>query len=251
MTLGTTEFLLPSRGVLYDGKVPDGRVDLRPMNAKQQALLQTQGGGIVGKLDAIIDTCCTLPNGFAHKDLLLTDRFAILLALRTKTFGGEYTFKWKCRTCGKQNTSTVDITKELNEKPGVPGQTVEPIVCELPVKGTKVSLRFLRGTDEAQVAKNAKRYEMSSNDPNDPSYLYRVAMQLVDEDGKPFPNILDKQRFVENMHARDLITIEDAVTEAETGIDSKLFLDCSKCDSTNEMGMPFTAEFFRPRRAGG
>lgn len=247
--LGLTEFQLPSRGVLYEGKLPEGRVQLQPMTAKQQALLQTQGGGILGKLDAIIDTCCKLPAGMPHKDLLLTDRLAILLALRTKTFGPEYTFRWRCRECGKSNSATINITEELNEKIGVEGQLVEPIEIELPDKGTTLKLRFLRGTDEAQAVKNAKRFEMQSNDAQDPSYLYRIALQLISEDEKPFANILEKQSFVEKLTAGDLIVIEDTVNEVESGIDNKLFLECGKCEATNEMGMPFAAEFFRPRRA--
>lgn len=246
--LGWMDYTLPSRGVLYGGKLPEGRISLRPMTAKQQALLQTQGGGVIGKLDALIETCCKLPNGFARAELLLTDRLAILLALRTKTFGPEYSFQWRCKHCGEFNTAKIDIVKELEETVA-PADLKEPIEVALPQADCIVEMRFLRGTDEETLLRNAKRLKMQSNDNDDGSYLMRVAMQLVSKDGEQFTNILDKRKFVENLSAADLVLLEDEVNDREPGIDLRLYLDCAKCSGTNEMGLPFTGEFFRPRRA--
>jgi len=248
--LGWTDYTLPSRGVLYDGKVPGGKVSLREMTAKQVNLLQAQGGGLVGKLDAIIDTCCKLPDtGFDKRDLLLTDRFAILLALRTKSFGAHYEFKWRCRHCGAWSTAKVNIVEELDEKEGTE-DTSEPIEIELPQAGVTVHCRFLRGRDEEVVARNAKRMRMQSNDDEDQSYLIRLAIQLVSKDGEEFTNILDRQRFIEGLVANDLYLLEDAVSAVEPGVDTKLYYECDTCAGDNEMRMPFTAEFFRPRKRG-
>ena len=245
--LGWTDYVLPSRGVLYADLLPGGKVQIRKLTAKQQALLVTQGGGNLGKIDAIIDTCCRLPSEIKHKELLLTDRFAILLALRTKTFGSTYTFRWRCR-CGQWGNATIDIVKELDEKAGS-AETHEPVEVELPDAKCVVHARFLRGTDEEVVARNAKRMVMASNDNTDPSYLQRLAIQLVSKDGEDFANPLERIRFVEGLTGSDLILLEDSVSEAETGIDTRLFLDCNHCAETNQIGMPFTAEFFRPRSA--
>jgi hypothetical protein len=245
--LGWMDYPLPSRGVLYEDKLPGGRVSLHPMTAKEQSLLQTQGGGVIGKLDALIATCCKLPQALSRAELLLTDRLAILLTLRTKTFGPEYSFQWRCKHCAAFNTAKVDIVRDLEEKTAPP-TLKEPIEVTLPQRGCVVAMRFLRGVDEETLLRNAKRLKMQSNDGDDQSYLMRVAMQLVTKDGEPFGNILDKQRFVENLSASDLVYLEDEVSEQEPGIDTRLYLDCSQCSGTNEMGLPFTAEFFRPRR---
>lgn len=248
--LGWMDYTLPSRGVLYGGKLPGGRVSLRPMTAKQQALLQTQGGGVIGKLDALIETCCKLPEALKRSELLLTDRMAILLALRTKTFGSKYSFEWRCRHCGNFNRSEIDIVEELEEQAAAP-DLKEPIEVTLPGADCIIEMRFLRGSDEETLMRNAKRMKMQSNDGDDGSYLMRVAMQIVKKDGEEFANILDKRKFVENLIASDLVILEDEVNDKEPGIDTRLYLDCSKCSGTNEMTMPFTGEFFRPRRARG
>lgn len=249
--LGTTEYPLPSRGLLYEGAIPGGIVQLRPFKTREQALLTSQGGGPLGKAEAVLQSCCKLPSPtFKHLDLLSTDRLAILVALRTKTFGPEYTFKWKCTNCRRTNNAMVDIVQDLRERPGIEGKLVEPVLVELPIRKTTVSVRFSRGTDEILVMKYAKQMESRSAELGDPAYSYKLALQLQDEDDKPIGDVLARQRFVDDLHARDLLVIERAMSDAETGIDTRLTLTCVHCDSTSEASMPFTPEFFRPGSPG-
>jgi len=248
--LGWNTYTLPSRGRLYGERLPGGEVKIRPLKAREQAKLMQQGGGIVGKVDAIISTCLQLPEGMAAKELLLVDRFAVLLALRTKTFGPEYTFDYRCQDCSEQQKGHINIVEDFNERTP-DGDLEEPFVIELPDEGKKVYMRFLRGEDEDQIAKNAKRIKMQSNDGDDPSYLIRLAMQIVeveDEEPEKIKSLVFRQRFIENISANDLCILEDAMNELEPGIDTRLYLECGKCAYVNEMTMPFSAGFFRPRR---
>jgi len=250
-----TEYALPSRGVLYDGKLPGGIVKIRKQTAREQARLMQQGGGMAGKIDAIVNSCLKLPDTFPDsKQLLLTDRHAILLALRTKTFGPDYEFDYRCRECRAQVRGSVNIVEDLNEI--VPSDDfVEPVVVKLPESNQTVHLRFLRGADEAQVAKNARRMKMQSNDADDPSYLLRLAIQVIDveevsdEERDKMKSLPFRQRWVESLPAGDLLYLEDKLNAVEPGIDQRVYLECPQCDFDSEMSMPFTAEFFRPRRS--
>lgn len=248
--LGWNSYTLPSRGQLYGDRLPGGEVQIRPLKAREQAKLMQQGGGIIGKVDAIITTCLRLPDGIRHKELLLTDRFAVLLALRTKTFGPEYTFDYRCQGCAEQQKGHINIIEDFDEVvPDV--DLTEPVEVELPDLGKKVKLRFLRGEDEEQATKNARRVKMQSNDSDDPSYLIRLAMQVVeieDEDSDKMKPLPFRQRWVENLSASDLCVLEDEMNELEPGIDTRIYPECGKCAYVNEMAMPFSAEFFRPRR---
>jgi len=250
--LGWNDYTLPSRGQLYQGRLPDGTVQIRPLRAREQAKLMQQGGGIVGKVDAIISTCLKLPEGIRPKELLLVDRFAVLLALRTKTFGPEYSFDYRCQDCGEQQKGHINIVEDFDER--TPDSDLEePFEIELPDEGKKVKMRFLRGEDEDQITKNAKRIKMQSNDSDDPSYLIRLAMQIVeveDEDPEKIKSLVFRQRFIEDISASDLCVLEDAMNELEPGIDTRIYPECGKCAYVNEMTMPFSAEFFRPRRRG-
>lgn len=253
--LGWTEYPLPSRGILYDGNLPGGLVEIRKQTAREQGRLMQQGGGMSGKIDAIINSCLRIPESFGSaKKLLITDRFAVLLALRTKTFGPDYQFDYRCTECRAQVRGNVNIVDDFEEK--VPeADFTEPIIVKLPEAQQTVHLRFLRGEDETTVSKNAHRMKLQSNDADDPTYLLRLAMQVVDveevSEGErakmkalPF-----RQRWVEALSASDLIHLEDELNDVEPGIDTRVYLECPQCEFVNEMTMPFTAEFFRPRRS--
>jgi hypothetical protein len=248
--LGWNKYILPSRGVLYGGRLPDGEVQIRPLQAREQAKLMQQGGGIMGKVDALISTCIKLPDKITPKELLLVDRFAVLLALRTKTFGPEYTFDYRCEGCTEQQKGHINIIEDLSERTPE-GELQEPVEVELPDLGQTVKMRFLRGEDEEQVAKNARRVKMQSNDADDQSYLIRLAMQVVEiEDELPekIAPLPFRQRWIENLTASDLCVLEDTMNDLEPGIDTRIYPECGKCAYVNTMTMPFSAEFFRPRR---
>ena len=248
--LGWNSYTLPSRGKLYGDRLNGGVVQIRPMKAREQAKLMQQGGGTMGKVDGIIATCLKLPDGMDSKELLLVDRFAVLLALRTKTFGPEYNFNFRCEDCGEQQKGHINIVKDFDERTPK-GDLEEPFAIKLEDAGKTVKMRFLRGEDEDQIAKNAKRMKMQSNDSDDPSYLLRIAMQIVeveDEEPEKIKSLVFRQRFIEDISANDLCALEDAMNELEPGIDTRIYPECGKCQYINEMTMPFSAEFFRPRR---
>ena len=83
-----------------------------------------------------------------------------------------------------------------------------------------------------------------------------LAMQVVSvEDLDPsehakMKSLPFRQRWVEALDANDLIYLEDQMDELEPGIDTRIYPECPQCSYVNQMTMPLTAEFFRPRRAG-
>lgn len=245
--LGWAKIQLPSRGVLYDGKMPDGLVMQRKMRSVEQARLQSQGGNALERIEAIVNSCTRLPEGFSPKDLLLTDSFFLLLALRTMSFGAEYTFRWKCRYCSNVSKQRVDIVQDLEEKPAPPSLH-EPIDIQLVDAGCKVSCRFLRVSDQTLITRHSERVKLSSNDADDPAYLYRLALQLVARDDVPFQDILRKQDFITSLTSADALRIEQGVDAVEPGVDVRVTPTCSGCGALNEVALPFDAEFFRPSR---
>ena len=250
-TLEYFSFILPSRGVLYGDAIPGGEVQFRKLRSKEQVLITQTGAR---KVDAAINACLRLPNQFDPQDLLLTDRFGIMLALRTRTFGPDYHFKWTCDECGFTHPRwPVNITDDLNENPAKPGLK-EPVEIELPDLEKTLAFRFLRGRDEKAATANARRHRMQTGDRDDPSHLFQLAAGLVSLDGEDFENAIARQEFMENsLTARDLIVIEEAIDEWEPGYDLRLYPACDNCGATNQKRMPFTGEFFRPsqRRATG
>jgi hypothetical protein len=259
--LGYQEVKLPSRGILYDDKIPDGVVQVRKLGATEESQLLTSGSQGLERIDAILKNCVKLPNDYKHEDLLMTDRMALMLALRTLTFGPTYTFDFKCRFCNtmQRTNPPLNILEDLDEQTpenmqvkkldaGIEDWMLrEPFEVELADEGVVVALRLLRGKDENRVVKRAHRMMMQSVDGSDPSYLYRFAVQIVSIGGEE-KDIGQRELFVRKLSATDLARLRIATEENEPGIDLRVYPACRACGAANEMMLPFTAEFFRPTR---
>jgi hypothetical protein len=261
------EVRLPSWGRLYlkddgESQVPDGKIKIRKLMSNEDAILLSQGIEGLERLNKIIDNCTNLPNGFPPNQLLVTDRMAILLALRLFTFRTpNYRYDYRCTHCGGTSPATVDLIEDLPErnpetiahelwqagKIEDPKDFVlkEPLEVELPDAGYTVTVRFLRGEDETKIRNMGNRVQMQSNDPSDPSYRYRLALQLVEINGEK-ENRQRREMFAQGMTSLDTTVLSNRVDEVEPGLDLKVYPHCGKCGGQSKMVMPFTAEFFRP-----
>lgn len=253
---------LPSRGLLYTG-VPGGEVQIRKMLVAEETALLSAGGDVLTRISRVIQACVSIPGGMRHEDLLLVDRFYLLIALRTDSLGPSYNFSFRCEHCGQINKTTIDIVKELNEKVAVPdganghlevptaeGEAenavvlYEPIETKLVDLDATVGLRFLRGSDEAEITRQASRVR-ARGDGADPTLPMRLARHIVTVDGIEL-SLLERESLARRLTMRDSATIRLAIEAHEPGIDTTVVRDCTSCGGTNAQSMPFTAEFFRP-----
>lgn len=257
--LGFTAAKLPSRGALYDGKIPDGVIQVRKTSFDEENALLSQGARGLERMEITLKNCVKLPNDFKHADLLMTDRMAAMLALRTIAYGPHYSFDYKCQFCPTMQRTSVNILEDLDENTpdsialamldrGIEDWTLEePIVVDLLDAKKTVSLRFLRGYDEARVIKRTKRLLLQSVDSGDASTRFRVALQIVTIDGEEV-DLGTRELLLRKITSTDGARIRIAVEDAEPGIDLTVYPECRACGAVNKMAMPFTSEFFRPSR---
>lgn len=265
---------LPSRGVLYrhpetrEPLLPEGKVLLRKMMTEEDAILLSQGHQGLDRMTKIVTNCCQIPGHTDPKDpfnvgtLLITDRMAVLLALRTLTFRTPwYRYTFRCQFCGATVKASVNLATDLPERNpetiayelvekgriADPSEFVleEPIEVHLPDSGIDLQVRFLRGVDEERIAKRAKRVRMATNDAADSSYLLRLALQIVRVNGEEMRDA-EKELFVRRLSSEDSAHLRIQVDELEPGLDLTVYPSCTACGADNEMSLPFTAEFFRP-----
>lgn len=246
MALGYAPVVLPSRGLLYGGKMPDGVAEIRKMTVGEEIILQSTVGG-VALVSALIQACVKLPNGMAHGDLLIGDRLALLIALRVFTFGPQYAYSYNCQACGALTKAECHLGTDITEAPLTPG-LVEPVDVRLEDAGVTASLRFLRGRDEDQVARVAKRTAMASNDVGDTSMITRMALQLVKIDGQDVPDLQARERFVRELTMPDGLAFRSALDDKEPRVNIGLTPECKACGSVNQLSLPFSLDFFRPFR---
>lgn len=245
--VGYTPVPLPSRGLFYDGKVPDGIVHIRRLKVTEEAAIQTATSGL-DLVNATVGACVRLPDGMSHLDLLVTDRLSLLVALRCLTFGASYGYAFRCPACGAKNNQEFNLTG-LVTRSSSDGES-EPMYANLPEAGNRIGLRFLRGKDEAQIARVAKRVAMQSNDSGDAnSLVLRKALQILTIDGAESP-LAAREAFVRELSMVDSQAMSEVVDAMEPGIDLRLYPECRACGFQTEMPLPFTLDFFRaPRRS--
>jgi len=236
---------LPSKGVLYGGPYSNGMIQVRPMTTKEESILYSDGDSL-SQLNKILNRCVQNPE-MELMDLLLQDRFAILIYLRTHSYGSKYDIPFVCSGCGYKKTITIDLLNELSLKT-MDDDSEEPFEVDLPVSGHFIHFRLLRGTDEETISKKVKRFMLKSMDEGDPSNIYRLALAIMGVDGVEMPSFEQRVKFVEELLPVDSHALRTAVEDVEGKIDTTVYHECPSCKLTNEFGMPFTAKFFRTSR---
>lgn len=244
MTIEYLPINLPSRGQFYDGKCPDGTVSIRKLTAREEALLDSGGLAPHAKIAAMIAACTRLPEGLNVQDLLITDSLAIMLSLRTFTFGPEVRFTYRCPACGTANRTSVNAAKDFDET--APAEdTVEPYSLLLKDAGVTVGLRFLRLRDQEHLAKRAKKAAANDQDDEGVVHLLALALRIVTIDGVT-AKLSEAEKLVGSLTMADSLRIRRADDKLEPGIDMATDQTCKRCKAENRIPVQMDAEFFRP-----
>jgi hypothetical protein len=251
---------LPSRGLLYGDKLPGGKITVKSMTTREQSILFNPGGDSVGKFDQVLQNC--IPNSPTPvQDLLMTDRLYLMIVLRSKSFGTKYKIPLRCSACRTQYNQEIDLAEDLKmrvyEDPmnvigentsiiSIGNQFKEPFICTLPISKDVIEYRLLRGYDEKQISIQAKRILMQSIDPSDPSFQLRLSLMIQTINGQKLEPAR-KLVYIQSMEAGDETFLSNDAENNESGFDLSVLSNCNSCGFSEEVGLPFTAEFFRPR----
>lgn len=255
------DITLPSGGVLYSDKLPGGKLKLSSLTAHEQFIMANEGTDPMVKLNEVLKSC-TKDNPISAEELLISDRAYIFIVLRIRSFpkGNEYPIPMRCGSCRFQYIHNVDLTRDIQvqvyeKEPSDPEEGYvyidpkeisEPMSLILPISKDELSYRFLRGKDESIIAAESKRFAMRSVDLSDPSHIRRFSLMIQKVNGEELKTN-EKYLYIQNMEAGDLNALNEDVEYNESGSSMLITTTCNKCGYSEEVPMPFTAEFFRPR----
>jgi hypothetical protein len=235
--LPTEQVDLPSKGLLYPKESPlsSGKVEIKYMTAKEEDILSNQSyiqKGIV--LDKLLDELIVTKD-VNHRDLVVGDKNAVLIAARILGYGKEYSFTW----AGEEQI--IDLT-ELQNNEFDPSNMIDnrnEFAYTLPHSGNDLTYRILTGREEAKVAREIKGLKKINKDAN-PELTTRLKYMILsingDDDNKQIREFVDN-----HLLARDSRAFRTHIRSFQPDVDLTITLD-----SGEEVEVPMGLSFFWP-----
>jgi|TARA_Y100000356_G_C11249076_1_gene285880 hypothetical protein len=235
--LPTEQVDLPSKGLLYPKESPlsSGKVEIKYMTAKEEDILSNQSyiqKGIV--LDKLLDELI-VSKDINHRDLVVGDKNAVLIAARILGYGKEYSFTW----AGEEQV--VDLT-ELQNNDFDPSNMINnknEFAYTLPHSGNELTYRILTGREEAKITREIKGLKKINKDAN-PELTTRLKYMILsingDEDNKQIREFVDN-----HLLARDSRAFRTHIRSFQPDVDLTITLD-----SGEEVEVPMGLSFFWP-----
>jgi len=244
-----TEFVdLPSKGLLYSEGHPlhnQEEIEVRLMTAREEDLLVNKsllkkGVALDRMLQSII-----VDKKIKLDDLLISDKNALIIATRISAYGADYKAQINCPGCGVANSHTFDLDDKKikylhdHDRDDITATENGNFVITLPKTEAKVEFRLLRGLDERTLLQNSKKNK------GEIALTEQFRTFIVSVNGVTKKDLI--ARFIDVMPAFDSKHLRMAYADVLPAVDLKQYFECSECDYSQDVEVPFTVEFFWPR----
>lgn len=239
---------LPSSGLVYPvGSALAGRevVEIKAMTAREEDILTSAALAKKGTILTELIRSCLIDKSFDPADLLVSDRYALLLTIRAVGYGTEYEDDVTCSECSVTKSRVFNLAsfpiKRLDIEPITPGTNLFGFT--LPKSKKQVQFRFLTGRDEEDMHVLAERQKKLGIilESNVTSTLIR---SIVSIDGKTDKSKI--ARFVQNMPAQDSLALRKYMGDHQPGVLFRQQLACPACNHVEEVNMPMGLGFLWP-----
>jgi hypothetical protein len=257
-----TEFVeLPSRGLFYPEEHPlhgQEHIEIRFMTAKDEDILTSKsllkkGVAIDRFLQNII-----VDNKIKVADLLIGDKNALVVASRITGYGSDYKTKVTCPACGTSQDNEFDLEHSSINHGGLDAiaenspETAENIketenntwIVQCPKSKVYAELQLLTGHHEKFLAKAAamkKKQKLPETSLTD-----QLRQTIVSVNGNSEKVNINK--FIDVMPALDSRFLRTVYEKLMPNIDLTQGFECHSCGFEQEMEVPFTTDFFWPKR---
>jgi hypothetical protein len=247
-----TEFVeLPSRGRFYPANHPlhgQETIEVKFMTAKDEDILTSSAlikKGIV--IDRLLKNLF-LDNTIDPESLLIGDRNAILIAVRTSAYGNEYEAELTCPSCSAKTKETYDLSSMgLKEKcfdevflteNDIEIDDSGVLYINLPKSDARIGFAMLTGADEAQLTKDLSK--------KDDSLITGILSYMIVSVNGLFDHFTIQQ-FINSMPAADSKLLRGVYNELVPNVDLTQQFFCFTCTHNEDLEVPLNAGFFWPK----
>jgi hypothetical protein len=238
---------LPSGGKFYPNGHPlkdKDTIEIRFMTAKEEDILTSRsllkkGIAIDRMLESIL-----VDKSISLEDMLIGDKNALIVGARITGYGESYETKVQCPSCGANVRHDFDLSDVKFNKPEleIEKQLLETGTFKilLPITKLEVEVRLLRGKDEKVLSKIAEERKAAKQEES--SITDQLRLLIVSINGERDRSLVE--RFVSMCPAGDAKHIRSVFAHNVPNIDLTQKFVCRSCDSSVEMEVPFTVDFF-------
>lgn len=242
------EFVLPSRGMVYEEEVND-EVVLSSMTTRHEMLRLSVTDDSLKIMSQIIDDCLESDLGISSYDLCLGDFQYLMYMLRVVTFGTDYELIGRCPYCGFEQTTSIKLD-ELEVKE-YDDSLVDLLEIELPKSGAKVKLTLQTPRMLDRINARIKDYRRKHKDSEEnPTILYNILYSIEEVDEEKL-NSFELETWVKDLPLADtnaLVNRIDLVNQ-KIGVDLGIDEVCKICGTVYRVPFRINQTFFRPDSA--
>ena len=247
-----TEFVdLPSIGKYYPDDHPlhnAESVEIRYMTAKDEDILTSKSflkKGIA--IDRFLQNIIVDP-AVKVDQLLIGDKNALIVAARITGYGSDYKTKVQCPACATVQEYEFSLDSP-EASPGGESMDATPTpqntwLVDCPKSTATVELRLLTGADEKklmamqQMKKRNKLPEAGATD--------QLRLIIKSVNGSEEQKTING--FINSMPAIDSRYVRGVYDQIMPNVDLTQHFECSECSFDMKMEVPFTTDFFWPKR---
>tara|TARA_B100000900_G_C20577204_1_gene715831 strand:+ start:432 stop:1421 length:990 start_codon:yes stop_codon:yes gene_type:complete len=242
------EITVPSRGIFYSDKKETFLV--KYVTAKEENLLTSPTLIESGKALEMLMSSCLLDWGGDIDNLLIGDRDAFMVYLRSTSYGDKVNFNYRCPSCGNESEASFHLShlemKELSKK-DMPDENLEHtfVMPKMKIKGSPVVIKFRpkRLKDERLIKKIVKeefKYIGDTKVDNTIEATYRN--QITSINGVINPVFI--KSVIKNMPINDSRALRSYMEKVEPGVDNDVKSTCTTCGHVQSNKIPIDSNFF-------
>lgn len=221
---------LPSQGMFY----ADNRSQLmvRYLTTREELVLTQPSLASNGAALDIVLNAVVMDEGVHIDDLIVSDRDAIILYLRSTSYGDKVTFNATCPLCSKTGETSFNLSElEIREPKDIPDEEgcffyILPKM-RIGKMREEVMIRFKPLTVREDKKMRMMVDYMGRTGKYKPNITEKYRAQMVDINGINDPKYIDD--VIKSMPIADSLALRKHMDTVEPGIDNNVQLHCQSC----------------------
>jgi len=222
---------LPSKGLFYSNKINEVAVEY--MTSKDEDLLTTPSLIENGTVLDVLLRRKIKTKGVKVDELLAGDRNAIILFLRSSSYGSEYGVKVPDPRTNVLFDTKVDLLKLRYKKVAKTPDEFGHFTVELPMRKKTVKFKLLNAGEETMLFKKAEAHKEAFSQEFSEYSTLKLKTHIISINDKTDRSYISK--FVDAMPALDALTIRREILDVSPDVDMDY-------EFTTKDGYKFNAE---------